>query len=143
MNPFAEQWSSHSGQPSVFGALPFAAAPSTPHLIPFTFQFRNSILNSEVVGPNDRIYYRIATDERQNMFTAFHGQQGNAGHIEWRPTTLLEFNGTIPRQRATDWVHFDSRTGSVSLFSHLARIERCSQNSTDNDRRKTILLGSR
>ncbi|KAH8813895.1 hypothetical protein DL96DRAFT_506566 [Flagelloscypha sp. PMI_526] len=113
MNPFAGQWTTSGGGASVFGALPFASPPSGPHLVPFNFRFKTSVLNSEVVGPNDRLYFRVQTDERQNMYTGISSQQQvNAGHIEWRPTTLIEFSSVIQRQRANDWVQLDSRTGA-------------------------------
>ena len=122
MNPYAQAgWSNpanpHSvndrpwtpnapAQPSIFGALPFAQPGSPQQFHSFTFtSLRPNILNSTVLGPRDKMYIAVVTDQPKPGFTLLHLADGKAfGVIQWGQRTIVEVRDIVRKQFAGDFL---------------------------------------
>ncbi|KAJ8517752.1 hypothetical protein ONZ45_g5100 [Pleurotus djamor] len=120
-NPYAS-WQSGSGSyafprgagaptPSIFGALPFSAsAPSSnAPMVAFTFTFNTSILSCSVIGPQNKVYYQIATDTPRPGFTFIHNASSSVvAIVEWQQHPIIEIRNIVPKQYASQWVILNS-----------------------------------
>ncbi|KAL1715135.1 hypothetical protein EV715DRAFT_276072 [Schizophyllum commune] len=122
MNPYAQAgWSNpanpHSvndrpwtpnapAQPSIFGALPFAQPGSPQQFHSFTFtSLRPNVLNSTVLGPRDKMYIAVVTDQPKPGFTLLHLADGKAfGVIQWGQRTIVEVRDIVRKQFAGDFL---------------------------------------
>ena len=99
-------------EPSVFGALPtlpVSAAPPRsmqPDSVTFQFtQFHATVLNCQVVGPQNRVAYRIVTEATTPSCTIWKDNESrNIAMVQWQPHATLEIRGVTPRQRIRDWL---------------------------------------
>ncbi|KAJ7123296.1 hypothetical protein C8R43DRAFT_1148143 [Mycena crocata] len=111
MNPYAQAgWSSSSnphptnnstwGISPLYGALPYSTSPSTaPDFMAFTFSpLDGTILNSVVVGPHSRTYFRIDTDSTASGLSVIQNPKlESVTLIEWRRKPILEIRDIRPR----------------------------------------------
>ncbi|KAF4575431.1 hypothetical protein EYR40_004830 [Pleurotus pulmonarius] len=96
--------------PSVFGALPYSSSAAKAPMVTFTFTFNPSILSCTVTGPQNKIYYRIATDNPTPGFTFVHDGQGKpVVVIEWQSHPIVEIRGIVPKQYACQWLSLSSQ----------------------------------
>ncbi|KAJ3740375.1 hypothetical protein DFH05DRAFT_1405172 [Lentinula detonsa] len=88
-----------------FGALPFQNPPEASVLVPFTMPEPNpSAANCDVVGPNNKLQFRVVTDAATPGYTVLKAANDESlATIEWREPTKLEVRGLIPKQRAADF----------------------------------------
>ncbi|KAF7337413.1 hypothetical protein MSAN_02267700 [Mycena sanguinolenta] len=93
-------------QPSIFGALPYPTQNSLSMFISFRFtSFSPTILNSTVVGPQARTYFRISTDVPKPGFTVFSDAKNEpVVIIEWLTPPVLEIRDTVSKQKSTQWL---------------------------------------
>ncbi|KAJ7026873.1 hypothetical protein C8F04DRAFT_1123978 [Mycena alexandri] len=111
INPYAT-WSNYNvrravpGVPSVHGALPFAADPSSSNLVIFYFTaFKPTILNCTVVGQNTYPYFKITTDQSMPGYTAIKNPEGKTtALVEWKERPLVEIRNVLSKQRVSDWL---------------------------------------
>ncbi|KAJ6487723.1 hypothetical protein C8R45DRAFT_1213766 [Mycena sanguinolenta] len=115
MNPFAQGgWSSSSDPnpsgtsnwgttPSVFGALPYTSSPVVAPELSFTFSpVDGTILNSLVIGPKSRTYFRISTD---SGFTVVQNAKlQNTAIVEWRSQPMVEINDIVSKRSTSQWL---------------------------------------
>ncbi|KAJ6600333.1 hypothetical protein DFH09DRAFT_1020947 [Mycena vulgaris] len=120
MNPFAQGWSaSHPSaqplptwgtRPSLYGALPYHSADSilqaNDTLITFTFtSFDATVLNSALVGSDNRTYFYITTDlSVRGRTVVSDSNRGRVGLITWsaQPTVGIDDLGWT--LRASQWL---------------------------------------
>ncbi|KAJ7164531.1 hypothetical protein C8R46DRAFT_1193132 [Mycena filopes] len=94
-------------QPSLFGLLPSATSHSPEaNLLSFEFtSFNPNILNSTVMGPRSRGYFRITTDTPTVGFTVFFNATGTPmAIVEWLDQPVVEIRGILSKRRALDWL---------------------------------------
>ena len=116
MNPYGQgQWQQGGAAPSIFGALPSATASTMPTTAPadsvtFTFtNFKTTILNSTVVGPQQRTVYRVVTEATAPACTILKDNESrNVGMVQWQPHTSVEIRGAASQQRVRDWLRLSS-----------------------------------
>ncbi|OJT13163.1 hypothetical protein TRAPUB_10318 [Trametes pubescens] len=112
-NPYG-QWQQGGAAPSVFGALPSAPASNPPSAMPnsvtFTFtNFKTTILNSTVLGPQQRTVYRVVTEPTAPACTIFKDNESrNAAMVQWQPHATVEVHGVAAKQRVRDWLRLAS-----------------------------------
>ena len=113
MNPYGQGWQGQQGgaAPSIFGALPSlplstSSRPLASDTVTFQFaNFKTTILNSTVYGPQQRTGYRIATENSAPACTIFKDNESrNIAMVQWQPNATLEIRGVTPRQRIRDWL---------------------------------------
>lgn len=117
MNPYAQGgWSrpqpGYAVEPSVFGALPSlpvtTAMPRSmqPDSVTFTFtNFNATVLNCAVLGPQQRVAYRIVTEASTPSCTIWKDTENrNIAMVQWQPNATLEIRGVTPRQRIREWL---------------------------------------
>ncbi|KAF7329391.1 hypothetical protein MKEN_00200700 [Mycena kentingensis (nom. inval.)] len=116
MNPYAQGgWNgpssshSHTGLPVLYGALPYPTAAScatAPTFICFTFTYTDSILNSTVTGPQNRVYFRVSTDTTspsRSIITA-EPDGTSVARVEWRTYPVFELRGLVQRNSTAQWL---------------------------------------
>ncbi|KAF7360123.1 hypothetical protein MVEN_00740700 [Mycena venus] len=120
MNPYAQGgWSnsynpnaasnSASGwgtTPSLYGALPYSTPPVvTPELI-FTFTpLDGTILNSLVIGPKSRTYFRVSTDSASSGFTVVQNSKlESVALIEWKSHPIVEIADIVSKRSTFQWL---------------------------------------
>ncbi|KAI1788669.1 hypothetical protein LXA43DRAFT_631120 [Ganoderma leucocontextum] len=116
MNPYGQGWSQQGGgAPSIFGALPSlpvsnSSKPLQGDTTTFQFaNFRTTILNSTVYGPQQRACYRIMTENSAPACTVFKDNESrNIAMIQWQPNAQLETRGSNAKVRARDWLRLSS-----------------------------------
>ncbi len=116
MNPYGQGWSQQSGgAPSIFGALPSlpvsnSSKPLQGDTTTFQFaNFRSTILNSTVYGPQQRACYRIITENSAPSCTVFKDNESrNIAMIQWQPNAQVETRGANAKVRARDWLRLSS-----------------------------------
>ncbi|CCL99211.1 uncharacterized protein FIBRA_01226 [Fibroporia radiculosa] len=116
MNPFTQgDWSAGSGiAPSIFGALPSAPITASKtaqsESIEFKFtDFRTTILNCTVVGPQNRVVYRVTTDSGAASGTMWKDNESrNVAMVTWQPNPAIEMRGMTAKQRVRDWLRLSS-----------------------------------
>ncbi|KAH8101187.1 hypothetical protein BXZ70DRAFT_891932 [Cristinia sonorae] len=129
MNPFtnggwsqagqgnSNPWDNTSGHaPSVFGALPSLAISKSvpksiqPDSVTFTFtSFNTTILNCSVLGPQNRVAYRIVTEATAPSCTVWKDNESRSvAMAQWQPNSTLEIRGITHRQRIKDWLRLSS-----------------------------------
>ncbi|KAJ7166839.1 hypothetical protein C8R46DRAFT_1271865 [Mycena filopes] len=109
LNPYTQGWQNpgnsnpNNGRPSIFGALPFPAN-SAPTFFSFRFtSFNPTILNSNVIGPQSRPYFRIITDNPLPGVTVFQNSNGqNIALIQWHRHPEVELRNVVARQRTSE-----------------------------------------
>ncbi|KAI0078326.1 hypothetical protein K474DRAFT_1594242 [Panus rudis PR-1116 ss-1] len=101
--------------PSVFGALPSlspaeAARSMQPDSVTFQFtNFRTTILNCTIVGPQNRVAYRVVTEPVAPSCTILKDNESrNVAMVQWQPNATLEIRGVTPRQRVKEWLPLSS-----------------------------------
>ena len=113
MNPYA-QWQQGGAAPSIFGALPSLPASNPPTAMPdsvtFTFtNFKTTILNSTVFGPQQRTAYRVVTEATAPACTIFKDNESrNVAMVQWQPHATVEIRGVAAKQRVRDWLRLSS-----------------------------------
>ena len=117
MNPYGQGWQGQQGgaAPSIFGALPSlpvstSSRPLASDTVTFQFaNFKTTILNSTVYGPQQRTCYRIATENSAPTCTIFKDNESrNIAMIQWQPNAQLETRGSGSRVRVRDWLRLSS-----------------------------------
>jgi hypothetical protein len=115
MNPYVQGGWAQQGSattPSVFGALPSLAvtnsAPRSMQSDSFTFQFtqfKSTILNCSVLGPNTRGAYRIVTEPNAPSCTLWKDNESRViAMVQWQPHAMLEIRGVTAKTRAREWL---------------------------------------
>lgn len=116
-------WGSDSAPaPSIFGALPAPALPSKSNLVTFHFtSFKPNILNSTVVGPDSRPYFRVVTDSSMPGYSVFRRESKNIALIEWQEHPQVELRDVLSKQAVSGWLGLspDRRFVPLRVFSHL------------------------
>ncbi|KAI0720753.1 hypothetical protein C8T65DRAFT_735693 [Cerioporus squamosus] len=116
MNPYGQgQWQQQGGgAPSIFGALP-SVSPSAPNAIQadsVTFRitnFKSTILNSTIVGPQQRTLYRVVTESTAPACTIFKDNESRSiAMLQWQPNAAVEIRSVAPQQRVRDWLRLSS-----------------------------------
>ncbi|RPD75459.1 hypothetical protein L226DRAFT_462090 [Lentinus tigrinus ALCF2SS1-7] len=116
MNPYGQgQWQQQGGgAPSLFGALP-SASPSASAAIQadsVTFQFVNfksTILNSSIIGPQQRTLYRVVTEATAPACTVLKDNESrSAAMVQWQPNATVEVRSIAAQQRVRDWLRLSS-----------------------------------
>ena len=116
-NPFDSWTSAGSGQstgavlwdgtnpaPSVFGALPYPADPSSMHSFFFT-SYNPNIFNCTIVGPKAQPAYQIVTDNSMPGYSVVKNVQGhNVSLVEWQAHPAVEIRGMVSKQHVKDWL---------------------------------------
>ena len=122
MNPYGQgQWQQQgSGAPSVFGALPSASllAPTAIQADSVTFQFTNfktTILNSTVVGPQQRTVYRVVTESMPTCTILKDNESRSVAMVQWQTNPTVEIRNVAERQRVRDWLRLSSDQRCVDL----------------------------
>ncbi|KAJ6459972.1 hypothetical protein C8R45DRAFT_1056190 [Mycena sanguinolenta] len=105
-NPRASSSSNTVPQPSLFGALPFVTPNPIPMFVSFRFtSFSPSILNSTVMGPQGKTYFRVSTDVPTPGFTVITNSTNQPTIIiEWRKHPVLEIRDIVPKQQSSQWL---------------------------------------
>ncbi|KAJ7189196.1 hypothetical protein C8R46DRAFT_1056791 [Mycena filopes] len=113
-NPFTNGWNAaHPGssgntvpQPSIFGALPYPTRSMTTMFMSFLFtSFTPTILNSTVVGPKSKTYFRITTDTPTVGFTVIHNSANQPMIIiEWLKHPVIEIRDIVSKRQTADWL---------------------------------------
>ena len=117
MNPYAQGgWSrqqpGYGIEPSVFGALPSLPVTNTvprsmqPDSVTFTFtNFNATVLNCAVLGPGQRVAYRIVTESTTPSCTVWKDNESrNIAMVQWQPNATLEIRGVTPSKRIREWL---------------------------------------
>ncbi|KAI0739067.1 hypothetical protein C8Q80DRAFT_1113006 [Daedaleopsis nitida] len=112
MNPYGQgQWQQGGSAPSIFGALPSvttstAAVAAPADSVTFTFtNFKTTILNSTVIGPQQRTVYRVVTESTAPACTIFKDNESrNVAMVQWQPHASVEIRGVAAQQRVRDWL---------------------------------------
>jgi len=78
--------------------------------VEFKFQdFNTTILNCTIVGPQNRVLYRVVTDSGAPSATMWKDNESrNVAQVNWQPNATLEIRGVASRQRARDWLRLSS-----------------------------------
>ncbi|KAI0760118.1 hypothetical protein C8Q74DRAFT_1220865 [Fomes fomentarius] len=115
MNPYGQgQWQQGGAAPSIFGALPSASTTTAPNPIAdsvtFTFtNFKTTVLNSTIVGPQGRTVYRVVTEATAPACTIFKDNESrNVAMVQWQPNASVEIRGVAAQQRIRDWLKLSS-----------------------------------
>ncbi|KAH9848378.1 hypothetical protein C2E23DRAFT_889216 [Lenzites betulinus] len=116
MHPYAQWTEANQGSaaPSIFGALPSLPATNPPTALPntvtFTFtNFKSTIVNSTVIGPQQRTIYRIVTEPTAPACTIFKDNENrNVAMVQWQPHPTVEIHGVASKQRVRDWIRLSS-----------------------------------
>ncbi|KAJ2925400.1 hypothetical protein H1R20_g11673, partial [Candolleomyces eurysporus] len=118
-HPF-EAWSQASGSaqsqgPSVFGALPYPADPSTMTSFFFT-SYNPNIFNCTVVGPKAQPCYQIVTDDQMPGYTVVKDMEGkNVSLIEWQKQPFIEIRGMVSKQAIGTWLRLSPNKDSRAM----------------------------
>ncbi|KAJ7732037.1 hypothetical protein B0H16DRAFT_1861238 [Mycena metata] len=112
MNPFAHGWNApgSSGntvpQPSIFGALPYPTRSTSAMFMSFVFtSFAPTILDSTVVGPKSKIYFRVRTDVPTVGFTIIHNSANQPMIIiEWLQHPVIEIRDILSKRETASWL---------------------------------------
>ncbi len=116
MNPYGQgQWQQEGGgAPSIFGALP-SVVPSAPNVIhadSVAYHFTNlksTVLNSTIVGPQQRTLYRVVTESSAPACTVFKDNESRSiAMLQWQPNATVEIRSVAPQQRVRDWLRLSS-----------------------------------
>ncbi|KAI0350875.1 hypothetical protein OH77DRAFT_997049 [Trametes cingulata] len=113
MNPYG-QWQQGGAAPSIFGALPSLPATNPPTAMPdsvtFTFtNFKTTVLNSTILGPQQRTAYRVVTEPTAPACTIFKDNESrNVAMVQWQPHPTVEIRGVAAKQRVRDWLRLSS-----------------------------------
>ena len=68
-------------------------------------QFNSTVLNCQVVGPQNRVAYRVVTEATTPSCTIWKDNESrNIAMVQWQPHATLEIRGVTPRQRIRDWL---------------------------------------
>ncbi|KAJ7626093.1 hypothetical protein FB45DRAFT_836333 [Roridomyces roridus] len=110
----SRQTSSNNPNPSVHGALPFAADPTRSNNLHFHFTaFNPTILNCTVVGKNTVPYYKIVTDDSMRGYTVVKNLEDKTiALVEWKQHPLVEIRKIVPKQRVGENPSHRRMTGS-------------------------------
>ncbi|KAI0739070.1 hypothetical protein C8Q80DRAFT_1113074 [Daedaleopsis nitida] len=115
MNPYGQQWQQGGAAPSIYGALPSAQVARAPHVaqadsVTFIFtNFKTTILNSAILGPQHRTAYRVVTEPAQPACTVIKDNESKSvAMVQWQPGATLEIRGVASRQRAREWLRLSS-----------------------------------
>lgn len=126
MNPYGQgQWQQGGAAPSIFGALPSASTTTAPNPIAdsvtFTFtNFKTTILNSTIVGPQGRTVYRVVTETTAPACTIFKDNESrNVAMVQWQPNASVEIRGVAAQQRVRDWLKLSPDQRCVGCSSDL------------------------
>lgn len=141
MNPFTQGGWSRAGNghsngvspwdntadspPSIFGALPTMSttAPRAmqPDSVTYRFTgFNTTVLNCSVLGPQERVAYRVVTDSTAPSCTIFKDNESrNIAMVQWQPNATLEIRGVTPRRKVREWLRLSSdRTYVFNSFTY-------------------------
>ncbi|KAJ7461688.1 hypothetical protein B0H11DRAFT_2312098 [Mycena galericulata] len=101
-NPNANQTSgTTSGTSPLYGALPYPAGLSiAPSFLTFVFSsLDGTILNSLVIGPQSRTYFRINTDSTSSGFSVIQNHKlESAALVEWRSHPIVEIRDIVSKR---------------------------------------------
>ncbi|OSD01394.1 hypothetical protein PYCCODRAFT_1412496 [Trametes coccinea BRFM310] len=123
MHPYG-QWQQGGAAPSIFGALPSLPATNPPTAMPdsvtFTFtNFKTTILNSTVLGPQQRTAYRVVTEATAPAYTIFKDNESrNVGMVQWQPHPTVEIREVAAKQRVRDWLRLSSDSSKRVMEVH-------------------------
>lgn len=126
MNPYGQQWQQGGATPSIFGALP--SLPPTGNsssmqagTVTFTFtNFKTTILNSTVFGPNQRTMYRVVTEPAQPPVTIIKDNESKTvALVHWQPAATVEIRGAANKQRVRDWLRLARDQRQAVSYSSL------------------------
>ncbi|KAJ7451384.1 hypothetical protein FB451DRAFT_1409887 [Mycena latifolia] len=114
-NPNASSSRGTFPQPSIFGALPYPntiPASGSPTFMSFRFtSFSPTILNSAVVGPKSRTYFRVTTDVPTVGYTVVHNLvEEPIVIIEWAPQPIIEIRDIVSKRPVSDWLTLSADT---------------------------------
>ncbi|KAJ6614596.1 hypothetical protein B0H10DRAFT_1803113 [Mycena sp. CBHHK59/15] len=116
MNPYAQGgWSNSfnhnavnnpsSGASPLYGVLPYVTSPTLTFL---TFNFSSldgTILDSEIVGPHSRTYFRVSTDSTTSGFSVIqNAKQESVALIEWKTHPVIEIRGIVSKRTSAQWL---------------------------------------
>ncbi|KAJ6590228.1 hypothetical protein B0H10DRAFT_1831015 [Mycena sp. CBHHK59/15] len=122
-NPYSQAWSNtnssntNNGQPSIFGALPFPSPESLPTFFTFRFtSFNPTIMNSVVVGPQSRPYFRVISDAPILGVTVLQNSNGrNIALVQWHRHPEVEVRNVFSRQRSSQMLPLSSNQSSRTM----------------------------
>jgi hypothetical protein len=108
---------------SLYGALPYGRPPSPPaSAIFYITAFKPTILNSKVLGPQQRKLYDIITDSRDSDYTVLRKEDDgqNVALVEWRRNPLVEVRGAFSKRRVSEWLPLsaDQRFVFLAFLCH-------------------------
>ncbi|KAJ7089566.1 hypothetical protein C8R44DRAFT_648678 [Mycena epipterygia] len=105
-NPNAGHPGNTVPQPSIFGALPYPTPVSSPTFIPFRFtSFSPSLLDSTVIGPHSRTYFRVKTDVPTVGFTVIQDAANRPVIIiEWLKHPIIEIRDIMSKRQTSHWL---------------------------------------
>ncbi|KAE9394330.1 hypothetical protein BT96DRAFT_827877 [Gymnopus androsaceus JB14] len=112
-NPYAQAGWSSSGNsngsappPSIFGALPWFSEDSDPSSSISLHLFNPDILNSTLMGPQSRPYFRVINNAPSRDFTLIQNRDGGSvAIIEWRESgAVVEVRDIIRKQLVSTWL---------------------------------------
>ncbi|KAG6844477.1 hypothetical protein H0H87_006613 [Tephrocybe sp. NHM501043] len=103
--------------PSILGALPYPSVSYSSSLITYHItNFAPHILNSKVVGPDNRTCYTIRTDRDMPGYTAIKNTHDNAiALVEWKQSPVIEIRGLLPKQSVHNWLRLTSDRSARSM----------------------------
>ncbi|KAJ6557933.1 hypothetical protein B0H19DRAFT_1070526 [Mycena capillaripes] len=119
MNPYAQGgWSNNNNPnatnnpawgttPSIYGALPYSGNPPfAPEFMVFTFSpLDGTILNSLVLGPKSRTYFRVNTDSTTSGFSVVQNPKlESVALIEWRSHPIIEIRDIVSKRATSQWL---------------------------------------
>jgi hypothetical protein len=120
--PWNQSTSTDGSPASIFGALPASFQLGAPNLgvadlVSFHFtSFNPSILNCTVMGPRSIVYYKVVT-ERGSSTTVLRNNQGtDVAALEWRRQPYIEMQGSVPRQKISEWLPLSSNKASRKML---------------------------
>ncbi|KAJ6582934.1 hypothetical protein DFH09DRAFT_911733 [Mycena vulgaris] len=106
-NPNAQSNQAWGTSPSVYGALPYSTPPSaTPNFLTFTFSpLDGTILNSLVIGPHSRTYFRVTTDSTSSGYSVVQNPKlESVTLIEWRSHPIVEIRDLVSKRSTSQWL---------------------------------------
>ncbi|KAJ6573218.1 hypothetical protein DFH09DRAFT_916159, partial [Mycena vulgaris] len=92
---------------SVYGALPYSTPPpAPPRFITLTFSpLDGTILNSLVIGPQSRTYFRVTTDSISSGYSVVQNPQlESITLVEWRSHPILEIRDVVSKRKTSQWL---------------------------------------
>jgi hypothetical protein len=118
-NPFALGWENPGNDQSssrnndddpqpqrpLYGALPYSIPQAKQTVNFYITSFKPTILNSIIIGPDQRPIMYVVTDPQMPGYTIFRNVRGQSvALIEWQTHPLVEVRGVFSKRRVKDWM---------------------------------------